>query len=137
MKDSVIHIEKPCSADWNMMEAQSEGRFCSQCQTTVVDFTKYTTEEIKDYFTKNQEKQVCGLYHQRQTTQSTQWMIFVNKMESWLIKRKLRKVALYTVIGLLFLSSCARRRLMGAYTRGKQDSPRNLSLNATVKKENI
>lgn len=137
MRNSVIHIEKPCSADWNKMEADSEGRFCSQCQTTVVDFTRYSTEEIKDYFLEKRGERICGLYHQRHTTQSTRWMMFVNKIEFWLIHRKLRKVALWTVMGMLFFSSCARRRLMGAYSKWNHDSPRNLSLNEVTKKENI
>ncbi len=48
------------------MTVNEKGRFCGSCAKTVVDFTKKSTEEIQDYFTKNQGKLVCGHFRRKQ-----------------------------------------------------------------------
>lgn len=47
-----LSIPSPCTEDWNQMQPNGCGRFCSTCQKTVVDFTGYSDEEFKTYFQK-------------------------------------------------------------------------------------
>lgn len=41
-----LNLAKPCSENWNNMEANEKGRFCDVCSKTVIDFTKLSNEEI-------------------------------------------------------------------------------------------
>jgi hypothetical protein len=56
-----INIPDPCSQDWNQMAPNGQGRFCAQCQKTVIDFTHYTDAQLYEFFTKHTEH-VCGRY---------------------------------------------------------------------------
>lgn len=60
-KSLQVHIEKPCSADWNSMTEMGKGRFCGTCQKQVVDFTLMSDAEIFQYISKT-EHQLCGRF---------------------------------------------------------------------------
>lgn len=60
-----IAIDQPCKENFNDFEARPEGGFCQSCQTTVVDFTKMSDQEIRDYFLGRSQK-VCGRFKQSQ-----------------------------------------------------------------------
>lgn len=47
------------------MKEFDQGRFCSNCQKTVVDFTLLTNKEIVDYFAQNKTIP-CGRFHRSQ-----------------------------------------------------------------------
>jgi CarboxypepD_reg-like domain len=53
-----ISIPEPCNEDWQKMLPHEKGRFCLNCQKTVVDFTNKSNQEIINYL-KN-HKNVCG-----------------------------------------------------------------------------
>ena len=57
-----ISIPKPCHEDWNKMTPNEKGAFCMKCAKTVVDFTKKTTDEIKDFFVEQSGKKICGRF---------------------------------------------------------------------------
>jgi hypothetical protein len=42
-----ISIPKPCSENWNEMDATDKGAFCSKCSKEVIDCTSVKTSEIK------------------------------------------------------------------------------------------
>jgi hypothetical protein len=50
-----LHIPTPCSENWNDMTSNEQGRFCQNCQKTVIDFSSKTDKEIFDFFAKTQE----------------------------------------------------------------------------------
>ena len=42
-----LQIQKPCSENWNFMNATEKGAYCQKCATEVIDFTSKSQEEIK------------------------------------------------------------------------------------------
>lgn len=42
-----LQIQKPCSENWNLMNATEKGAYCQKCATEVIDFTSKTPDEIK------------------------------------------------------------------------------------------
>lgn len=63
---SKITIPKPCHENWNAMTPKEKGRFCSSCSKTVVDFTKKSASEIKEYLMDKKQERVCGRFYKKQ-----------------------------------------------------------------------
>lgn len=64
-KHFTLSVPGPCSEDWDAMQPQGCGRFCSACEKTVVDFTRFSDQEFIRYF--QQAKTIpCGRFTQRQ-----------------------------------------------------------------------
>ncbi|WP_281226985.1 hypothetical protein [Flavobacterium aquiphilum] len=59
-----ITIPKPCHEDWDKMTPNNNGRFCSSCSKTVVDFTNMSPNEIQMYY--QQHSNVCGRFKNSQ-----------------------------------------------------------------------
>lgn len=70
MKSSmVLKINEPCHENWEMMSAVEQGRFCNVCSKNVIDFTKFTDDEIVEYFQKRsgiKSEKVCGRFTAKQ-----------------------------------------------------------------------
>ena len=60
-KNLQIRIPEPCSESWDNMGQVENGRFCSSCSKTVVDFSLMTDQEVLSYL-GNQGKKVCGRF---------------------------------------------------------------------------
>ncbi len=54
-----LRIEKPCHENWNNMLPEEQGKFCSKCAKTVMDFTTKTTDEIVDFFKHRNFETAC------------------------------------------------------------------------------
>jgi len=65
MKSVEIKIDRPCSEKWESFEKRGINGFCGSCQKEVVDFTKMSNTEIKDYFL-NTKGEVCGRMRKNQ-----------------------------------------------------------------------
>lgn len=52
-------IPVQCHEDWNIMQEKGNGKYCSSCEKTVVDFSKMSDREMADYF-QNTAGNVCG-----------------------------------------------------------------------------
>jgi hypothetical protein len=59
-----IHIPTPCSENWDKMQANAKGRFCANCQKTVIDFNQFTKEEVLAIM-QQQPKGLCGRISQK------------------------------------------------------------------------
>ena len=59
-------IEEPCHADWDQMKPEAQGRFCSSCSKTVVDFTTMSDFSIVNYLENNKHQSVCGRFGEEQ-----------------------------------------------------------------------
>jgi hypothetical protein len=60
-----ISIKEPCTQNWDEMSPDNTGRFCASCQKTVIDFTKFSEEELISYF-QQQKNIVCGRLTEKQ-----------------------------------------------------------------------
>jgi len=98
-----IHIQKPCSENFNAMTNVEGGKFCGSCKTKVVDFTKMSLSEIETYFKNNSAQTICGLYNQRHTTSANIFDRLINKVENTVYKTRFRKVAVWTISIIFFL----------------------------------
>ena len=72
-----IHIPAPCSENWNNMQPNDKGRFCTLCQKTVVDFSAYSNDEILAYL--QQFGSTCGrikvtIKEDNRQTQRSLWL---------------------------------------------------------------
>lgn len=54
-----IAVPNPCHQVWDNMDFSQNGRYCHHCEKEVIDFTKLSTEELKDWFSASNTK-VCG-----------------------------------------------------------------------------
>jgi len=59
-------IEEPCHEDWDQMEPEAKGRFCSSCSKTVVDFSNMSDFSIVNYLENNKNQSVCGRFEEKQ-----------------------------------------------------------------------
>ena len=60
-----VSVPKPCSQSWNEMTEIENGRFCTACQHTVIDFSALTDSELREYFI-NVKTIPCGRFHNTQ-----------------------------------------------------------------------
>ncbi|HEY4149890.1 MAG TPA: carboxypeptidase regulatory-like domain-containing protein [Chitinophagaceae bacterium] len=61
MKERIrMQIQQPCHENWNNMTPGEQGRHCSLCQKTVVDFSILSDREIMDYISQHAHGDTCG-----------------------------------------------------------------------------
>ena len=60
-----ISIGKPCSENWQEMDAKTGGRFCQNCQKQVIDFTDKTDEDLRRIVAENGSL-LCGRFRKSQ-----------------------------------------------------------------------
>jgi hypothetical protein len=66
MANFKVSVPKPCHESWAAMTPDTQGRFCSLCEKTVVDFTGMPAPEISSYLMANAGKKVCGRFNPEQ-----------------------------------------------------------------------
>lgn len=66
MEKYFLHINEPCSQNWDKMTATEKGKFCSSCQKTVFDFTSATDNEIIKYIESMKGEEFCGNFEEGQ-----------------------------------------------------------------------
>jgi hypothetical protein len=59
-----ITIPKPCHQSWLKMTPNNEGRHCSHCSKTVVDFANMTDAQLIKYLVTNND--ICGRFGEAQ-----------------------------------------------------------------------
>jgi hypothetical protein len=64
-KSLQISIPEPCTQNWNDMQQNEQGRFCTHCQKTVIDFSRYSDAALYAFVSKN-NGQVCGRFRVHQ-----------------------------------------------------------------------
>jgi len=55
-----LSIPKPCHESWEGMAPDAQGRFCSKCAATVVDFTTMNAAEVEAFLNTTTATKICG-----------------------------------------------------------------------------
>jgi hypothetical protein len=101
---AVISIPQPCSQNWEAMQPDANGRHCSSCAQTVIDFTTWELQDIAAYLKKNGGQHTCGRFLNNQLNQPFDISALVPKVISWRTDGW-RKVAALIII-CFALTSC-------------------------------
>jgi hypothetical protein len=115
-----IYIPNPCSENWNEMNPEEKGRFCSVCSKCVIDFTEKNASEIQQIITEKSDESVCGRFYNHQLNDD-------DSKTSRLKERFFRYIpasfqnsrislALFSLI--LFLTGCAKEKESCVATTG-------------------
>ena len=59
-----ITVPQPCKEDWDAMTPDGNGRFCSSCQHSLIDFSNMNDNELLHFFLSN--KIQCGHFSSEQ-----------------------------------------------------------------------
>jgi hypothetical protein len=90
-----ISINTPCHENWDGMTPNEKGAFCLSCQKNVVDFSKKTITEIKDFFKHVPEREsVCGRFEEDQLTEMT-FDHFYHQFRGWKYFQKAAVIAFF------------------------------------------
>lgn len=103
-----INIPKPCNQKWNSMIPNKDGKFCTSCNKTVVDFTKMDNLEIQHYLIQNSSKEsICGHFksNQIETKNNIKYYNLRNRISGIKIK-PIKTFALFSLSLLFILTSC-------------------------------
>lgn len=60
-----VSIPDPCTQIWDEMMATSTGKYCSQCEKEIIDFTKMSTVEMENWFLSSKGN-ICGRINKTQ-----------------------------------------------------------------------
>ena len=121
------------------MTPSGNGRYCSVCSKVVVDFTKMSDEEMKDYFTTYSEQNACGSFYTQQlenkpTGNVEKVVLNWYKRSEQQIKLKMVRVAAVFAIGIILtIMGCRPKRLSGAYAYNTS-SIRYVDMDTTLNK---
>lgn len=64
-KNIHVRIDNPCAENWDQMRPEEQGRFCSSCRKTVVDFSVMSDQEVLSWLTRSSAS-VCGHFYNDQ-----------------------------------------------------------------------
>ena len=108
-----IEITKPCHENWDAMKPNKNGRFCTSCQTIVIDFTTKTPEEISSILGTTSNQHTCGHFNK--------WDVKTdNKIDNliWKLNTRGFRYAALLIISMLILVGCRTRKGRVKYTNG-------------------
>jgi hypothetical protein len=60
-----LTVPNPCHENWERMQPNERGRYCTNCNKTVIDFSLFTDKQIIEFFT-NAATAVCGRFNSYQ-----------------------------------------------------------------------
>lgn len=101
----IVRVPEPCHEDWNKMTPEKQGRFCSSCSKTVVDFSNKTDTEISTILLENKDQKMCGHFKASQVNRPLSFKIDMNNLPKNMSVTKVFAVALFIAFGT-FLFSC-------------------------------
>lgn len=54
-----LSIPQPCKESWDDMKSSGEGRHCTNCNKTIIDFSLYSDKQLLEFIKKSKD-QLCG-----------------------------------------------------------------------------
>jgi hypothetical protein len=90
-----INIDKPCTENWNEMQSQGANKFCQQCSTIIIDFSKMSDKEVIDFLEQRKYQQTCGKFEAKRLEKLNN-QLSLNRSKRSLIKPILTAAILTT-----------------------------------------
>ena len=127
MKNHNLKIANPCHEDWDKMAQNQLGRHCQLCEKTVVDFTKMSSEEIKEYLLKRGNERICGRILKEPVKP------IPSKKEQWFNNQRLRinqkigffpmRISLLSILSILMVLFGCNQTKVESKPDTKENSP--------------
>ncbi len=102
--DFIVRIPEPCHEDWNQMQPDAKGKFCSSCSKSVFDFSNKTDAEIKTILIEHKDQKVCGHFKKTQIDRPLNITLDLNNLPKNISLTKTFAIALFLVFGSLLFS---------------------------------
>ena len=99
-----IRIPEPCHEDWDVMQPEARGKFCTSCSKPVFDFSNKTDAEIGEILMRYKDQKVCGHFKTTQVNRPLSLKIDLDRLPRNLSATKAFAVALFLVFGSLLFS---------------------------------
>lgn len=116
-----IYIPNPCSENWNEMNPEEKGRFCSVCSKCVIDFTEKNSLEIQQIIEEKSDKSVCGRFYNHQLNiEDSKTLKLKDKFFRYIpagFQNNRISLGLFSLI--LFLTGCSKEKESCVATTGK------------------
>ena len=78
MEQKLVEIKKTCTVNLDSVIPNEKGKFCSVCQTSVIDFTQKSTEEIASYFQTYRPEKMCGVFKSELVQTDSKLDVFIS-----------------------------------------------------------
>lgn len=107
----MIQIKDPCDANWQEMTPAESGKYCGACEKVVVDFSKMSDAQIKNYFTEYASQKTCGRFLDSQLNRplivkpATRFDTFLNHLHQI---PATRTILFFITSASMWISSCVR-----------------------------
>lgn len=115
-----IYIAEPCPANIGAMPSCEKGLYCGSCQKHVLDLRKKELEQVHQVLEKNPG--ACIVLDRRHVKGVKAWT-WAERLAGFLRGYRMVRTAAVLLGICLFLSSCHRRRLAGAYAYKQPSDP--------------
>jgi hypothetical protein len=99
-----IHIPEPCHEDWNAMQPDARGKFCSSCSKSVFDFSTKTDAEIGEILMHYKDQKICGHFKTSQVNRPLSLRVDLSQLPRNISVTKAFAIALFLVFGTLLFS---------------------------------
>lgn len=113
-----IEINKPCHENWDAMTPNEKGAFCKVCTKNVIDFSKQTLDEIKDFFSSlPKSNKVCGRFKESQLNELS-FEHFANQFVGWKLLNKMA-VVMFFVFGMSLFGQAQNPQTKNVMVKGE------------------
>lgn len=111
MEERKVKLTFNCPVKWNGMAAANGGRYCDSCQKVVKDLTKTPLDQLPS------EEQACGRFQITQLDKpfNDKRDVLVGYYQRLSGGKHMRRVLLFLVIVMMYVTGCRPRARMGAY----------------------
>jgi len=77
-----ISITQPCLENWDKMPFAGQGRYCNNCNKTIIDYTKFTDAELFEFISLHKTIP-CGRFHPHQLNVAIQSPVKKKDEKNW------------------------------------------------------
>ncbi|NII81775.1 MULTISPECIES: carboxypeptidase-like regulatory domain-containing protein [unclassified Pedobacter] len=114
-----IQISNPCHEEWAGMQADPNGKFCSSCRKSVIDFTSFTDTELKRWFNQNQGAS-CGRFKPDQLDR------LISAKENYTLSRFKPNLIAASLLAFLSFPKLANANISSSYPTFQTDNKKSL-----------